>query len=34
MATQAKFAVEGLLEKIKSMTGGMPFGAKKDPNRY
>ena len=34
MATQAKFAVEGLLDKIKSMTGGMPFGAKKDPNRY
>lgn len=34
MATQAKFAVEGLLDKIKSMTGGMPFGAKKEPNRY
>jgi cytoskeletal protein RodZ len=34
MATQAKFAVEGLLEKIKSVAGGAPFGAKKDPNRY
>jgi methyl-accepting chemotaxis protein len=34
MASQARYAVEGLLEKVKSMAAGTPFGAKKDPNRY
>jgi methyl-accepting chemotaxis protein len=34
MATQAKYVVEGLLDKVKSMSGKMPFGTKKQPNRY
>lgn len=34
MATQARYAVEGLLEKVKSMAAGSPFRPKNDPNRY
>ena len=34
MATQAKYVVEGLLDKVKSMSGKLPFGTKKQPNRY
>lgn len=33
MATQAKFVVEGLLDKFKAMTAGMPFVGRKDPSR-